>query len=418
MKFVIIGNSTAAAAAVEGIRIIDKKSEITMISDEKYHTYSRPLISYYLAGKVDENGMYYRSKDFYKVNNVETIFGIKAVQICAESKKVILSSGEEIKYDKLLIAVGGRSFVPQIDGIGKENIFNFLKWDEVKKIKETAKSAKKSVVIGAGLIGLKAAEALRNLGLEVTVVELSSRILSSILDEESAEIVKKYLEEQGIKFKLNTTVESALGDEKVNSVLLKTGKKIECDLLITAVGVIPNTELVKDSDMKVNRGIIVNEYMETSIKNIYAAGDVAEGYDFLNKENRVAAVLPNAYKQGETAGINMAGVKKIFPSSFAFNSINLFGFKINTAGITAKRNSSTEFLVKKIDNIYKKLVIEDDKLRGYIILNDIERSGILTGLIEEEINIAEFKDKLLDSTGLINMPRELRYYRQYGGGEM
>ena len=220
MQYVIIGNSAAAIGAVEGIRKQDSTGKILLLSSEQYHTYSRPLISYYLEGKVDENQMRYREYDFYKVNNVETRLGTKVFWIDFNSKEVVLENNERIQYKKLLIATGGNPFVPHMEGLGKAGIYTFLSLDAAKSIKNVCFQGAKAVVIGAGLIGLKVAEALAKLNVDVTVIELANRVLSSVLDETAAGIVQKHLENHGIKFFLNNSVKWFNGDWAVNSVTL------------------------------------------------------------------------------------------------------------------------------------------------------------------------------------------------------
>jgi len=419
LHYVIIGNSTAAVGAVEGIRSIDPRSPITLISEEPYHTYSRPLISYYLAGKVIEEQMVYRPVNFYRDNKVGIFLGRRATNLDVESKKVTLEGGMTVSYDRLLLATGGKPFLPQIEGLTKKNVFTFTKWDDVKKIKETALPGNKAVVIGGGLIGLKAAESLSLIGAEVTVVELADRILSTILDTEAAPMVQEKLEERGIKFQLGTTASSILGEDTVEEVILNNGVKLQCNLLIFAIGVIPNADLVKNTPIKTNRGILVNEYMSTSVKDVYAAGDVAEGYDLLHKENRLLPIIPNAYKQGEVAGLNMANCITKFAGGFAMNSISFFGFPMITAGLQAETDSDgIEVLVRvcREKRAYRKVILRDNRVVGFILLNNIDRAGILTGLLKEQVDVGSFKDKLLmEDFGHVYFPKTVRREKLLGG---
>jgi len=419
MKYVIVGNSAAAIGAVEGIRKVDKDSPITLISDEPYHTYSRPLISYYLAGKVSQEKMYYRNEDFYQVNKVETILGVKAEGLDAAEKVVTLLNGQKVGYDKLLIATGGKPFVPPNLILQKSGMYSFIKLDDVKEIEKIAKSGSKTVIIGAGLIGLKAAEGLAKLGVDITVVELANRVLSAILDEEAAAFVQDNLEEHGIKFELNTTADKILGEDKVSGVVLQNGKELECDFLIVAIGVVPNTDLVKGSEVKLNRGIVVDEHMETNVPGVYAAGDVSEGYDTIYKQQRVLPILPNAYRQGENAGKNMAGAESVYAGGFAMNSIGFFDYPMITAGIIKPEGDEFESLVQSDPacKSYKKIVLRQDVIVGFIYLNKVDRAGIITGLISDQVNVSTFKQALLeDDFGYIDFPVEERKVRMLKGG--
>lgn len=397
MNYVIIGNSAAAIGAVEGIRKVDPSGKITLISDEPYHTYSRPLISYYLSGKVSEDKMLYRDGDFYNRNQVTTKLGTKVIGLKIEEKQVELESGELIPYDKLLIATGGKPFVPNIEGLDKEGIFTFLKFDDVKALEKVAFAGSKAVIVGAGLIGLKAAEALVKKGVEVKVVELSNRVLSAILDEEAAELVQNHLEDQEVEFHLNTTVSEVLGNGKVSGVKLQNGESLECDYLIVAIGVVPNTDLVINTSISVNRGIVVNKRMETNLTGIYAAGDVSEGYDLVYDSQRVIPILPNAYRQGETAGVNMAGENSTYSDGFAKNAIGFFDLPMVTAGIIKPEGQEFETIVVSDQNkpVYKKMILKNNKLVGFIFLNEIDRAGIYTKFISEKTNVKDYKELLL-----------------------
>ena len=307
MNYVMIGNSTAAIGAVEGIRKYDKKTPVTILSDEPYPTYSRPLISYYLGGKVTEDKMYYRGADFYERNNVTPMLGVKAETVDFDNKEVVLQDNVKIPYDKLLIATGGKPFVPPMKGLEKGNVFNFIKLDDVKAIKKAAVKGSKAVVIGASFSGLKAVEALVQREVDVTVIDIMSRIMPRVFDDTAASIASGILEEHGVKLLMGTTVDEILGDDKATGVKLKDGSVIPCDFIILALGVRCNTDIVKDTGIKINKGIIVDEKMRTSIPDVYAAGDVSEGYNFIEDAYMQIAIIPNAYRQGETAGVNMAG---------------------------------------------------------------------------------------------------------------
>ncbi|GAW92008.1 NAD(P)/FAD-dependent oxidoreductase [Calderihabitans maritimus] len=419
MHYVIIGNSAAGIGAVEGIRKVDSDNPITIISDEPYHTYSRPLISYYLAGKVSKEKMIYRKKEFYNQNRVEPLLGIKATKIDVTGKRVELENGEAVSYDRLLIATGSKPFVPPVDGLDKERVFTFLKLDDVEKIKEVARPGAKAVIIGAGLIGLKAAEALGLLGVQVTVVELADRVLSAILDGEAAAIVQQHLERQGICFELNTTAQKIHGEKQVTGVTLQNGKELTCDFLIIAIGVRPNIDLVEGTPVKVDRGIIVNEKMQTNVADIYAAGDVAQGFDIVYGQQRLIPILPGAYKQGETAGLNMAGKEVTYPGGFAMNSIGFFGLPMITAGIVNPEGEGYEVITlsQPEHQNYKKIILKEDRLVGFICLNKVDRAGILTSLINDQINVGPFKEALIrEDFGYIYFPESVRKSRMLSGG--
>lgn len=415
MDYVIVGNSAAAVGAVEGIRSVDQEGKITLFSREPYPAYSRPLISYYLSGKVTPEKMYYRDPDFYERLHVEAHLGTEVQALKLEEKKVELLTGEKVPYDRLLIATGGKPISPPIPGREYSGVSTFLTWDDVKELGKELFSGIKVVVIGAGLIGLKATEGLVKREAIVTVAELSNRILSAILDEGSAQIVQNHLEEQGVKFRLNNTVAEILGEKgKVTGVRLQNGEELECDRVILAIGVRPNLDLVRDTKIKLNQGIVVNPQMATSIADVYAAGDVAEGYDKIHQENRVLPILPNAYKQGYTAGVNMAGGSSEHQGGFAMNAIGFFDLPMLTAGIIKPNSPDFQEYIRHDQDkrSYKKIVLRAGKLVGYIALNTVDRAGILTGLMEQEVDVTPFQEHLLkEDFGYIHFPQELRSQR-------
>ncbi|MDF2686626.1 MAG: FAD-dependent pyridine nucleotide-disulfide oxidoreductase, partial [Clostridia bacterium] len=309
MSYVIIGNSAAAVGCVEGIRQIDKKTEIIIISKESHHTYSRPLISYLINGKTDYEKMKYRNDSFYSDMGCKTMLGRNVVGIDNENKNAVLENGEKVNYSKLLVATGSVPFIPSMEGLEKvKDKFSFMSLDDAKALEKSLSPNKKVLIIGAGLIGLKCAEGIYGKVDKITVIDLAPRILPSILDEKGSEIVKKHIEDKGLNFILSDSVASFTE----NSANLKSGKVLDFDILVIAVGVRPNTELLKAIGASVNRGIITDQYCKTTIPDIYSAGDCSESFDVSTDEMRVMALLPNAYMQGECAGINMAGGEKLY----------------------------------------------------------------------------------------------------------
>lgn len=419
MNYVIIGNSAAGIGAAESIRKLDSRGRLTIISDEPYHTYSRPLISYYLAGKVTAEQMRYRERNFYETLQIEALLGKKAESIAWAAKTVHLADGGKVPYDKLLLATGGAPVIPAMEGLDKQNVFTFLKLDDVKKIKALVRPGLQALVIGAGLIGLKAAESLVTLGAAVTVVELADSVLSSILDAEAGAIVRQHLVSQGLRLELQNSVQRIDGSNKVEGVTLQDGRQVACDLVVVAIGVKPNIALAANTPVQVNRGIIVDSRLQTSLPDIYAAGDVAEGFDMVYRQQRVLPILPNAYKQGEIAGLNMAGQEILYSGGYAMNAIEVLGLPMITAGLVKAPDSTYESMTcfDPQQNSYKQVILKDDIPVGFTAINSIDRAGILTGLIADRVNVAAFKEKLLNPEfGYIHLPKELRQSKMLEGG--
>jgi len=400
MNYVIIGNSTAGIGCVEGIRQIDKDGNVTIISDESHHTYSRPLISYLVQGKVNLEKMKYRSNSFYTDNNITLLNGVSVVKIDTDKKTVKLSDGKTIPYDKLLVATGSRAFEPPIAGIDSVNSkFQFMTLDDAQKLENEIVSDKKVLIIGAGLIGLKCAEGILHRVSNVTVVDLAPRILASILDDDGASMVQKSFEEKGVKFMLSRSVR--LFDR--NKAVLDDDTCIDFDIVVMAAGVRPNTELLSDI-AQIDKGIVINEECKTSCPDIFAAGDCTESIDISSGHSKIMALLPNAYMQGECAGINMAGGSKIFDKAIPMNAIGFMGLHIITAG-----NYTGEIYTKIENSTYKKLFYSDNKLNGYIFIGDIEKAGIYTSLIREKTPLDSIDFALIcEKPGLMAFTKEVR----------
>ena len=374
MQYVIIGNSTAATFAIEGIRAVDKAGSITVISDETRPAYGRPLISYYLYGRIKLENTDYRSASFYTDNGVTLKYGVRAEKIDPKKKTVALSDGSTIGYDKLLVATGSSPLVPPADGLDTVKYHTFMTMDAALALEKELSPEKRVLVVGAGLIGLKCVEGILDRVGSVTVVDLAARILPSILDEEGSAIVQERLEARGVNF--------VLGDCAVRYApglaTLRSGKEVPFDILVIAAGVRPNVSLVKEAGGEVNRGIVVNDRQETTIPDVYAAGDNCESYDICSGTRRILALLPNAAFQGETAGRNMAGGDAAFDKAAPFNALGLFDTHIATAGVY-EGEAYTD-----LSEGYKKLFVKDNKLVGFILIDCIERAGIYTSLIREQ----------------------------------
>ena len=387
-KYVIIGNSTAAVAAIEGIRKIDAEGSIAVAGEEKHFVYGRPLISYYLLGATDAERMRYRPADFYEKMKVNAMLGVRAEKIDPAKKTVRLSDGKVLGYEKLLVATGSRPFDPPMRGIESvKERFHFMTMDDALALEKALSPEKRVLIIGAGLIGLKCLEGIAARVKSVSVVDMAGRILPSILDEYGSAIVQRAREEKGAEFYHSDSV----AEFENNIAHLQSGKSVPFDILVVAVGVRPNTELVKDAGGETGRGIAVDERSRTSLPDVYAAGDCTECFDITSGQRKILALLPNAYLQGHCAGVNMAGGEEVFDNAAPFNSIGFFGTHVLTAG-----TYSGERYVEKGDNTYKVLFMADGLLKGFILVNLPERAGIYTSLVRGRTPLAEVDISLLE----------------------
>jgi NAD(P)H-nitrite reductase large subunit len=408
-KYLIIGNSAGGIGAAEAIRQVDKKGALTIVSDEPYPAYSRPLISKYLTGKRTLEEILFRPLDFYDQNNIIFLQGKKVTHLELDHQAAQLEDGEQIAWEKLLLAVGGKPIFPKMKGSSKRGVFTFSNLDDAKAIDRFLDNAGKAVVIGGGLIGISATEALIKRGVDVIVVEMKERILNTILDQQASLMVEEVLKRAGVEIIAGQTVVKVNGKDAVEEVILDNGAAIPCDLVVVAIGVLPRPKLAQDAKLEINRGIVVDRHMATSHPGVYACGDVAEAYDFVHEENGLTPIWPNAYIEGRIAGFNMAGITAEYAGGTAMNSLNYFGIDITSAGMpTAPNNSGYETISKQEGNIYKKVILKDDLIIGMIFVGNIEKSGIIFGLMRDRVNVESFKQSLLaDDFGLAFFPRAL-----------
>jgi NAD(P)H-nitrite reductase large subunit len=415
-KYVIIGGSAGGIGAVEAIREVDPVGTLTVISEEPVPQYSRPMISEYVSREATLDTMKYRCDQFWKNNNAQTLTGRTATKIDLKKKQVELDGGDKIGYEKLLIATGGKPFVPRMEGGEKDGVFTFTELSSAEGIEAKLEYSKSAVVIGGGLIGVSASEALVKRGITVTLVELKDNILNLILDKTASEIAEKVLTEAGVTVITGQTVKRILGkkgnEASVGGVVMTDGKEIPCDLVVVAIGVIPRTELVKETLVKVNRGIVVDRFMCTSIPDVYACGDVAEAHDFLINGNRLLPLWPLAHVGGRVAGYNMAGKKAEYEGGTVMSSLKYFDLPVIAVGdVNPEDISDYEVLVefKPEKTVYKKILLKDDAIVGFIFLGDLERAGIFFRLLKNHVDVSEIKDMLLsDDFGIVTLPEQLR----------
>lgn len=410
-NYVIVGNSAAAIGCVEGIRQVDTKGSILIVSDEPHHTYSRPLISYLLWGKTDRQRMKYRPDSFYEDNKVDTLFGVKATALHPEEHTLELDNGETVTYGKLLLATGSRPFIPPMEGLDQvEKKFTFMTLNDALALEEAITPDSKVLIVGAGLIGLKCAEGIFEKVASLTVVDLANRILPSILDEEGSKLVQEYIEKKGVKFYLSDSV--AKFEEGV--ARLNSGAEVEYDVVVIAVGVRPNVELAQQAGIDVNRGILTDVHCATSAADVYAAGDCTVSHNIASNQDQILALLPNAYMQGETAGIEMAGGEANYDKAIPMNAMGMLGLHMITAGVY-----DGEVYKEQNCEGYKKLFVKDGKLKGYILIGDvIKRAGIYTSLIREQTPLDEIDfDLIKHSPQLMAFAKKERKVKLAGAKE-
>lgn len=409
MRYVIIGGSAAAIGCIEGVRSVDKTGEIILITGETEWNYSRPLISYLLEGKTTRDKMWCRPDSFFTRNGVTVKAGVLATTLDAGDRTVRLSTGERLAYDRLLAATGSRPFVPPIPGLETvERTFCFQTLSDASALAEALRPESRVLILGAGLTGVKCAEGIRGLCAQIAIADLAPRVLPAVLDDTAAAMVQARMEEKGVRFYLNDSAAAFRG----NTARLQSGTELEFDVLVTAVGVRPNTQLVAAAGGAVDRGILVDGRCATTLPDVYAAGDCAQGYDAVSGEKRMLPLWPNAVLQGETAGINMAGGRADYTQGIALNASGVFGLHMVTAG----SYEGESFTVQR-DGSYKRLVTADGVLKGVIMVGDVSRAGIYTDLIRKKKPLSEIDfDLIRESPQLMAFSQKDR--RVQLGGEV
>ena len=405
--YLIIGNGVAAAGCIEGIRSVDPDGAITVISQERHPIYCRPLISYYLEGKTDLARMPYREADYYEKNGCNVLYGAAAVQLDASGKTVTLDDGTVLPYGSVCMATGSVPFVPPIAGLDTvPDKYTFMTLDDALALERVTQTPKRVLIVGAGLIGLKCAEGLHGRASSITVCDLADHVLPSILDADAASVLQLHLERHGVRFLLSDTAERFDG----HTAHMRSGETIAFDLLVLAVGVRANTSLVRDCGGAVDRGILVNEKMETSVSHVYAAGDCTQGDDLSTGQKRVLAILPNAYMQGFTAGVNMAGGDASFTNAIPMNAIGFFGMHTMTAG-----TYEGEVYTEESETSRKKLYTKDGLLQGFILINDTARAGLYTSLIRNRTPLETIDFELMKKTSTSAAFSSEKRKKSFGG---
>lgn len=412
--YLIIGNSVGAVGCIETLRTFDKQKSIAVIGEEPHNIYSRALLPYYLDVEVPVDKMLYRPADFYERLGVTPILGRLAVKLDPAGKVIHLDDGRILGYEELLLATGGRPIVPPIEGLNfnKENICTFVTLQDIQRLSRFLPVARRAVVLGGGIIGLMAAEALHNKGLSVSVVELAPRVLAPVVDEITSRLIEEAFCQSGVTVYTGTTIKEVKGENQASEVMLTDGTLLPCDLLVVAIGVVPRVELAQEAGLAINRGILVNKKMETSATGVYACGDCAEVYDFLLDGRRVLPLWPNAYAGGRVAAYNMLGMVREYDQACAMNSMHFLNLNIITAGLNNVGEKEGFEVSSRYDansRRYRRFVFKDDRIYGFTIINGIARAGILLHLMRRGCAVTSFKDNLLEENfGYAAMPEALR----------
>jgi len=397
-KIIIIGNGIAAITAIKSIREIDLESDIYLIGGEKFYPYTRIKLSKSLFDELSDNKILIQKKEWYEQNNVKLFINTNVISINTNSLEVLLSDGSNLNYDKLLIANGASNNIPPIDGICMNGVYTLRSLDDALSIKKRLDENAQVIILGGGILGLEMAWILHQHGIKVTIVELLPTLMPRQLDLKASEILKSKIQACGIQILTNTAVNKIIGNNKVEGILIDDKVELKCDMVIYSTGIKPNMELITNTDIEKKRGILVNNKMETNIKNIYAAGDIAEF------DSQVIGLWNIAMAQGKVAGANIAGRETVYEKITPVTILNAFGISLFSMGCIDESSPTKVLIYEDINAIgYKKIFIKDNKIVGAIVIGDARRSPLLKSAIEKglplnEVNLSTISvDELLDN---------------------
>lgn len=402
MHYVIIGNGGAGVSALKTIRDFDKKSDITIISCEKYPAYSPCSLPNLISGEIDKSTIFCFDNNFYKQLNVSLLKQTKVFEISPEDKEVKLTNGKSIKFDKLLISAGAKPIIPKgIKGLDLDGVHVMGTLNSVLGILDDFhKGVKHAVVVGGGFMGIETATMLKKRGIDVTIIEILPNILSRMLDADMSEKVVDILKKHGIKLVLNDSVKSINGKKSIKSVTLSK-KKMNCDMVILSIGVIPNIDITKNSGIKINHGIIVDPTMQTNKKDIYAAGDITEVTEQIEGKQGSYAIWPNAIEQGRIAGLNMINKNTLYNGAEVVNVLNIFDIPVVTMGRTSHEIQNCEIISRLTPQTSKKILLKNNKIIGLQYVGTIRNAGTFYSLMKKGTNVSDIKERLLNDNFII-----------------
>jgi len=392
MDYVIVGNGVAGTTAAENIRALDEEGSITLVTDEDLPFYYRIRLNDYVAGDLSEQELVARKEQWYKDRRIDLSLGTRVVDADPAGNAVITEKGRKLPYDRLLIATGSRSFVPPIKGSEKKGVFTLRNIRDAREISSYARNLEKVVLIGGGLLGLEAGNALRRLGKQVMVVEFFPRLLPRQLDGDGAQRLQTILEGMGFSFRLGAKTQEIGGREGAEEVLLEGGESLSAGMVVISAGVRPIMDLAEPLGLERDKGIKVDEHLRTSLPDVYAAGDVAEF------KGMPYGIWPAAMEQGEAAGVNMAGGDKVYEGTTMATTLKVVGVDLASAGNIDAENKF-ESRVAGDENTYRKIVLEDDRIIGCIMLGDIKGFHKVTRAMADKKPLSEVAD-LLASMGV------------------
>jgi NADPH-dependent 2,4-dienoyl-CoA reductase/sulfur reductase-like enzyme len=391
MKIIIIGAGPAGVTAAETVRSFDRQVRLAMLTEEPYLPYSPPAMADHFIQKTDHH--LWRSPDWLDQMDVDYQSGVKVAAIEPEAHRVRLVSGELLPYDRLLICSGARLYAP-IAGSDMAGIYNFKSLSAAENLvsKVRAGQAHSALIVGAGFIGMEIALLLRELGVQVTQIEMLDQVMASMLDAETAAVALSLMRSHGIDLRLKTKANAFIGNGQPNGVRLESGEVLQADLLIAATGVKPNLDLLEGNGIISDWGIKVDNHLRTSAPDVFAAGDCIETPDLLTGEISVHAIFPNAVEQGRIAGMNLAGYPIAYEGAERMNSLKHLGLPIMAAG----DKQGDCILREQRENNLRTIYLQENRVVGFQLVGDIHAAGVLHALMVQKSDVRPLQSHLLE----------------------
>jgi nitrite reductase (NADH) large subunit len=390
-RYLIVGDGVAGARAAVKIKEADPTGEVRIFTDEAFPFYYRVRFPEMIAGEINPKDIIIHSTDFYQNKGISLHLEEKIIEGNADKKEVVSENGKKYPYDLLLLATGGVAFVPPITGVEKRGVFTLRSMQDAIRFKEFMGNVKQAILVGGGLVGLETGGALLKKGIKVAVIEHNPWILPRQTDPEGAKMLQGRLEQMGFNFYLKGQSEEVIGKDKVEGLRLKDGRTIEGQMVIISAGVKPNTALATALGLEVKNGVVVDDQMRTKKEGIFCAGDVAE------HRGRVYGIWPAAQRQGEAAGVNMAGGNGLYQGTVISNTLKVVGINLTAAG-EIDPEGKLECIVKSDREkcTYCKVAFKEDQIVGCILLGDVKGAAEIMSAIEKKIKIKESKDSILE----------------------
>jgi len=391
MRIVIIGAGPAGVTIAETLRQCGSRDEIVMLTDEPYPPYSPPaMVAYFETGQEVH---FWQGQDFPERMGLDYRPGTRVAAVTPQEHAIRLADGQTISYDRLVIATGGRLYAP-LDGSDKPGIYNFKSLTAAEELLRRVKTgrAKTALIVGAGFIGVEIGLLLVDLGLEVTQL-VRSRVMQSMLDPETSEIVLGMMQDRGIRIVRGQDADAVafLGEPRARAVEMRSGAELSADLLVAATGLRPNIEFLQGSGIEINWGVLVDDTQRTNFADIYAAGDVAETRDRLTGERYVHAIFPNAVEQGRVVAHNLLGWEVAYEGADNMNSLKHLGLPVMAVG-----QMEGEELRLRQNGTLRKIFVQDGRIVGFRLVGDVSLAGIYRSLMNRREDVTAFKHRLLE----------------------